>query len=217
MNQAAKVLIIFVTIASLSFMALTGAVTLGGPNWWGRTQEMTEYTFDKTTGETTSYSASHRPSGQPVQSASSPILAKTVVAVQQDEKTRQEAILTKLNEDIAREEARIKILKDLQAGDRELLEARSNEYLKQLDAINAAVATLTEDIDKLTQETFALDESLGERREDVLRLRDQLALVRTDRERLIAERGELEDILVLLKSSLEQLDRRTKQLQTQTN
>lgn len=214
MNQAVKVLIIFVTVASLSFMALTGAVTLGGPNWWGRTQDMNEYTFQQTSGDTTTYSVAHRPSGQAVGS-SSEILAKTVVSALQDEQTRQTARVTELDQQIADEEKRIEILKRLQTEDVAFLEARTAEYLKQLENHNQRIAAINDEIDKITQETFELDESLGDRREDVLRLRDQLALVRTDRDRLLEERGELEDILVLLRSSIDQLERRSTQLQQQ--
>ncbi len=214
MNKAAKVLIIFVAVASLSFMALTGAVTLGGPNWWGRAQDLKEYSFSASAGETTNYSATHRPSETAV-GGSTPVLAKSVVAALQDEKQRQTATEQELNDAISREENRVKILQDLQTADTALLDARTKEFQDQLALLNQTISARNSEIDKILQDTFALNESLGERREDVLRLKEQLALVRTDRDRLIEERGELEDILVLLNSSIDQLDRRTRQLEQQ--
>ena len=59
----------------------------------------------------------------------------------------------------------------------------------------------------------AQGELLKKRREDVLRLRDQLALVRTDHDRLAEQKQELGDILVLLEASIAQLERRAQQLQ----
>jgi hypothetical protein len=215
MNQVVKVLVLFVTVASLSFMALTGAITLGGPNWWGRAQEMKEYTFQETAGDPPTYNATHRPSNTPVSGAQSPILAKTVVATLNDEKLKLQTRDTELNDLISREEGFIKILEEAQSKDLGLLEARSKEFQAQLDQLNKTIASLSADIDKIQEQTYALNESLGKRREDVLRLKDQLALVRTDRDRLIAERKELEDILVLLNASVDQLERRTEQLQSQ--
>ena len=215
MNQAVKVLVIFVAIAALSFMALTGAVTLGGPNWWGRSQEMKEYSFEATSGETTSYKSTHRPSSSPVNGSQSEFLAKTVVSTLKDEKTRQDTRIQELDDLISKEENRIKILQELQTGDLVLLEARTKEYKDQLTQMNQTIETRNAEIDKILQQTYALNELLGERREDVLRLKDQLALVRTDRDRLLEERKELEDILVLLNASIDQLERRTQQLQNQ--
>ena len=214
MNKVTKVLIIFVTVASLSFMALMGAVTLGGPNWWGKAGDMPDYTFTKSAGETVSYSVTHRPSDSAV-GGSSPILAQTVVAAMDDEHKRLDARDKELDDAISREENRIKILQDLQKNDLALLETRSQEFQDQLNLLNTTITTRNGEIEKLLQETITLDETLGDRREDVLRLKDQLALVRTDRDRLLEERSELEDILALYQASISQLERRTQQLQNQ--
>jgi hypothetical protein len=215
MNQAVKVLVIFVTVASLSFMALTGAVTLGGPNWWGRSQEMKDYTFEVTSGETTTYKVTHRPTGEPVNVSKSSIHAAAVVGALEDQKRRQTARVQELDEAIARQEGFVKALENYQQQAVAQMESRTKEFQEQLNQLNQTIETRNAEIDKILEETYALNESLGERREDVLRLRNQLALIRTDRDRLVAQRQELEDILVLLNASLDQLERRTQQLQNQ--
>jgi len=215
MNQTVKALVVFVTVASLSFMALAGAVTLGGPNWWGRSAEMKDYSFEVTTGETTSYKVTHRSSGEAVNFSQTSVHAAAVVGALENQKQRQTTQEQELDQAITREEANVKTLQAYEQQAVALLEARTKEFQDQLTQLDATIAKTNAEIDKLLEQMYALNELLGERREDVLRLEDQLTLVRTDRDRLVVERKELEDILVLLNASVDQLERRTGQLQIQ--
>lgn len=220
MNTAVKILIVFVTACSLSFMALAGAISLGGPNWWGRTQALTEFTFEASAGETTTYSASYRPTGESVKSGSDS-LADVVVAALNKESQVLTAKEQELDQRIAAEQANIQALKSYQEKDVAALDARAAEFAVELKRINTQITntinnSATQEADSVAEKLQAMTaqgELLKKRREDVLRLRDQLALVRTDRDRLAEQKQELEDILILLESSISQLERRSQQLQ----
>lgn len=219
MNTVAKVLIVFVTGASLTFMAVSGAVTLGGPNWWGRAQAMEEFTFTSTTDANgTTYSSTHRPSGE--QAGSSKVLAEVVVSSLNKESQILNAREQQLDQRIASEQANIQALKDFQEKDTAAMDVRAQEFQAELDRLNEEIkttlnntATQAEDsVAENLQAMTAQGELLKKRREDVLRLRDQLALVRADAKRLAEQQRELENILALLDASITQMERRTAQL-----
>ncbi|MBD3674584.1 MAG: hypothetical protein HUJ26_13765 [Planctomycetaceae bacterium] len=219
MNTVAKVLIVFVTGASLTFMAVSGAVTLGGPNWWGRAQAMEEFTFTSTTDANgTTYSSTHRPSGE--QAGSSKVLAEVVVSSLNKESQVLTAREQQLDQRIASEQANIQALKDFQEKDTAAMDVRAQEFQAELDRLNDEIkttlnntATQAEDsVAENLQAMTAQGELLKKRREDVLRLRDQLALVRADAKRLAEQQRELENILALLDASITQMERRTAQL-----
>ncbi|MDG2388819.1 MAG: hypothetical protein P8M30_05810 [Planctomycetaceae bacterium] len=220
MNTAVKILIVFVTACSLSFMALAGAVSLGGPNWWGRTQDLKEFTFEASVGETTTYSAAYRPTGESVKSGSES-LADVVVAALNKESQVLTAKEQELDQKITAEQGNIQALKSYQAKDVAAMDARAAEFATELKRINDQINqtinnSATQEADSVTEKLQAMTaqgELLKKRREDVLRLRDQLALVRTDHDRLAEQKQELGDILVLLEASIAQLERRAQQLQ----
>lgn len=219
MNTAAKVLILFVTGSALTFMAVAGAVTLGGPNWWGRAQDMKEFSFTSTTDANgTTYTATHRPSGEQAGSG------KELVSVVVSALNKEGQILTnreqQLDQLIAAEQGKVQAFKTLQTKDTAAMDALAQAFQDELDRLSQETQqtlnnTATQEEDSVTENLQAMNaqgELLKKRREDVLRLRDQLALVRADTDRLAEQQQELENILALLDASIVQMERRTAQL-----
>lgn len=214
MNKAAKVLVVFMAIASLTFMAFSAAVLIGGPNWMGMGEELTDYTFEVTKGETTSYSAKSRETGSTFsQQSENP--AEVVLAVLQDQKTRQTEQERLLDQQIESLEALIADRKNLKGMDLDALQKFEKDHSAYLAQLNQEISETNATVKQLTEQSIALNKELGLHREDVLRLRDQLELLRADRDRLVERSRELEDILALLKGSIGQMERRTQQLSKQ--
>jgi hypothetical protein len=215
MNKVAKVLVVFMAVASLSFMAFSAAVLLGGPNWLGIGESMTDYAFEVSTGEQTTYAVSYR-LGEPAlnkQQLRNP--AEAVLEALKHQKgvmTSQEQLL---DQQIQGLESLVADRKALKSMDLKALEAREAEFKDYLAQLNDAISAANVAIKEQSERTIALNRELGLHREDVLRLRDQLELVRADRDRLIERSQELEDILALLKGSIAQMQRRTEQLSKQ--
>jgi chromosome segregation ATPase len=214
MNKAAKVLVVFMAFASLSFMAFSAAVLLGGPNWMGMGEALTDYTFEVTKGEKTTYSAKSR-QGDPPFSAQSENPAEVVLAALKDQKTKQSAQEQLLDQQVQNLEGLIADRKSLKEMDLKALQVHEQNLSAYLANINEQISSTNATIKQLTEQSIALNKDLGLYREDVLRLRDQLELVRADRDRLVERSKELEDILALLKGSIGQMERRTQQLSKQ--
>lgn len=214
MNKAAKVLVVFMAFASLSFMAFSAAVLIGGPNWMGMGEELTDYTFEVTKGEKTTYSAKSRPVGSNF-SKQSENPAEVVLAVLQDQKTRQTEQERLLDQQIESLEALIADRKTLKEMDLKALQAYEKNLSAFLAQLNQEISDANAIVKQMSEQTIALNKDLGLHREDVLRLRDQLELVRADRDRLVERSRELEDILALLQGSIGQMERRTQQLAKQ--
>lgn len=211
MTNAGKALAVFVTVAALSFMAFAGAVLLGGPNWFGMSQEMDEYTFTPSTGQDLSWSAKHRPTDTSV--GSSGILPQVLLGALKDQQQRLTDRQTKLDQMITDVTQKIAEIEKAQAEDSAALEARTKEFGEMLAQLNAEIAQTQKDLGDLTRKTNAINRQLKLRTEDEYRLKSLLALLRTDHERLVDQKGELTDILILLEGGIERLQRRKSQLQ----
>lgn len=212
MNKLGKILVVFVAIASLCFMAFTAAVTLGGPNWFGMANQMTDFTYEEGAGKPTTYTMKLREGDFSTQSQNLPeVVVKSLQKQAQDQTAREQ----ELDQNIANMTAIIENTKKFKQTDIAALKAREQEIMTYIANLNQQIVAINDRIKTLTAQTIALDQELTLRREDVLRLRDQLELLRTDQQRLIDQKGELQDVLALLQGSIGQLQRRTEQLQKQ--
>lgn len=204
---------VFLTVVALLFMAFAGASTLGGPNWFGRTSELTDYTFTVNPGPPESYSVTNRVTAQPVKQGN--LLPDVVIAALKDQKTGLQAREQSLDDSITRLQALKARTETLQKLDEQALLARQQQFRDQLAGLQQQI---TESHDQMTQvviQTSQLNQKLGLRTEDVLRLRDQLAALRADHERLVEQKELLVDVLILLEGNIDQLQRRKEQLEAE--
>lgn len=211
MTNVGKALAVFVTVSALSFMAFAGAVLLGGPNWFGMTQEMDHYTFTPSTGPDQTWTVKHRPTDTSVGSGG--ILPHALLGALKDQQQRLTERQTKLDQMIADVTQKIAETEQAQAQDAVALEARTKEFAEMLAQLNAEIAQTQKDLGELTRKTNEINRQLKLRTEDEYRLKSLLALLRTDHERLVDQKGELVDILILLEGGIERLQRRKAQLQ----
>ncbi len=212
MTKTGKILAVFLTVIALCFMAFAGASILGGPNWMGRAEELTDYRVTVNPGPPVSYSAKHRFTDE--NKGSGDLLPRLVISLQRDQKQKLSEEEQSLDQNLDNLKRLIAEAERLQTLDLVSLAAKEQELTSRIEEISTEIDATHKMITQVVIETKTLTETLGLRTEDVLRLRDQLAILRADHERLVAQKSQLIDVLTLLEGSIDQLQRRNEQLQS---
>jgi chromosome segregation ATPase len=217
MNEFGKICVVFVTAASLGFVAFAGALRSGGRNWQAEMDELgTDFLLNTTVGERTTYTLTHRRSNQAV-SSNTKVLAEAVVAgkAKQVSEMRDEMnSLTKQTEDLKPlAEAALKAI----AADEDALKRRGEALSRQLDQVMQQISRVNSQIIEAANEAQKIRSEGQERREEVYRLRNQLELLRNDLSVAQVQRKNLEEEEVRLREILQRLERRKQQLSGTTD
>ena len=220
MTKISKVLVVFTTAACLAFLGFAAAVSVGGPNWERiAAEELPEYDFDRSIGENPTWSAKLRTSDESV--GSDPKLAAVVVKALEHKKRRVDSGLNgdptvnrpALDEQIQVTKARLKEAQELAEKDAAALKKYEEQLVQQLQQLNQAIAQVSQEIVKRTQQAEAVQAETDERRGDVVRLQEQLETLQEDRDRIVAQQEQLRDRIQRLKGTKDRLERRKEQLQ----
>ena len=217
MTKISKLLVIVSAIASLVFLGVAIASFVGGPNWAVEAAQLDEYTFEKSGGETPSWTVKSirpGPGGQPF-TASGPVLADVIVKARNDKLQRQRDELARLDQDTPVYESRLQQSKAAIEADIAAMTTREKQLTDELQALNETVNETTNQAIAKAQEAEQVRTEGERRREDVFRLRTMIAEVRTDKFRAIEQQKKLEDLLVRLGGQTERLERRKEQLNQQ--
>lgn len=237
-NTINKVLAVFLSVASIVFLALSVAYYSGGTNWRSemRAEDLKEFSFQLEDGEPTGtwkVTANDPKTGNDRQVASVPEnrLSEAILKARKDLETRQRAELTKINDTLPAVEAELARLETLEAADTEAIRARFEQLdgtwveegegeartkrkdkLGMLDNLAQAVLDVSGVLSKRISDTTAARTDAENRRKDVFRLTNELEVLRTDRARLIELRRELADELLRLQITNASLKQRVDQL-----
>lgn len=217
MNSFGKILVVFVTAASLGFVAFTLSLVSGGPNWKAEMQseELTkDFTFTVNPGEKTTYAVKTRKTDQPV-GAQTPVIAEVVVAARKKQVDDAKAEETRLTNEVARLQPIIKEIKDLIPPDKAGMAARAQFLDKLLTKLSGEIDKTTQEIATKATAIQQIQKTTEERRNEGFRLKNQLELMRTDLFAAMAQQKILEDELVRVEENLRRLERRSEQLKNQ--
>ncbi len=217
MTKISKILVVVSAIASMIFLGVAVASYIGGPNWRVEANELEGYTFERGTGPTPSWSVkSNRPgpNGQ-VFTATNPVLADVIVKARNDQLQKQREELGRLDQEIPIYESRVKQAKAAIDADILAMAAREKQLAEELNTLSATINDTTNQAIAKAQEAEDVRKVGERRREDVFRVRNLLAEVRTDKFRAIEQQKKLEDLLVRLNGQTERLERRKEQLNVQ--
>jgi chromosome segregation ATPase len=216
MNRLTRVLVVFITAASLGFAAFALALVNGGPNWEALADEEV---FTKSVGVSPpqvpggSYTAKHRSTGQDLKS--SKVLAEVVVE-------GQKKILADLSAELQKLEPMIEPLKQQVAETRRIIDVDSNglalrakNWSDQLTTLSNTLTALNSQLQSRTVAATVVQRELEERRFEVYRMQNQLELLRDDLYAAVQQREALESELEILTEAQQRLERRQEQLQSQ--
>lgn len=214
MTRFAKLLVVFVAVASLGFAAFAGALRYGGPNW----DELARAPglYEKVTitrSDTGQYSGTMRVSGEQVGSSTNPaeVVTKAQAKVLGDLRTEMQDLSTQINNLTPQQTA----VKDLIASDRRGLEQHAAIWTAQLQDLAQRIAKLTDELAAKGAEVKQLQDELIELRYEVLRLRNQLELLRDDLFAAEQQEQALKLELRRLQEDRLRLERRQQQLNQQ--
>lgn len=215
MNTISKTLVVFITAASLAFVGFAAVNLLGGPNWEAELQLLTEYSYEKSDGPTPEWTLTHRRSGDTV--TSSRILAQLVAEALKDQTRRQQEEITRMQDEIPGRQRALELAQTVNARDRQAMAGREQALATLLAETNrlANEASLA-GINKYRQ-AMAVRAVAERRREDVFRLREQLAEIDLETYRLIEQKRRLQDLLIQYHGVNERLYKRHNQLRKQLN
>jgi hypothetical protein len=178
MTTISKCLVVFAVIASFAILGFSAVGYFGGTNWETESEKLTGYSFTKEGVESTSWSVIERITQRNVGSNMS--LPAAVIAARQDIVSQQRDKIAPLDEQIPQVEAKLAEARELISTDEAALLTRATELSAELDANEAQFIALSNQVTDKTRQGYRIQAEARERREDVLRLTDELALVRTD-------------------------------------
>ncbi|HUQ68103.1 MAG TPA: hypothetical protein VM165_01185 [Planctomycetaceae bacterium] len=214
MTRFSKVLVIAIALGSLGIAAFAAALVTGGPNWEAIAQspEISK-SVSISRNETDIYAATMRVSGEQV--ASSKNLAEVVVKSEQkilaDLKSQVQELQPKVEALIPQSAAVLAVIERDHAG----LLTHAELWSKQLQALSTEIARLTAELTQKASQNTLIQQELGERRFEVLRLQNQLELLRDDLFAAETQRNALQRELLLLEESRKRLENRQRQLKGQ--
>lgn len=219
MNQFGKVCVVFLTAASLAFVAFAVALGTGGRNWQAEADDLTkDFAFVITPGEKVSYEMTERNPlpGAPAVSAKSTVLAEAVTKASAQRVKAANDRLKELTEKREQLEPGTKAALDAIAADEQGLKVREQALVAQVEAVNAEIARISDEILAAVNEVQRIRALGQERREEGYRLKNQLELLRNDLSVATIQRKSLEEEELRLKEILQRLERRNRQLTDST-
>ncbi|MEI8380849.1 MAG: hypothetical protein WCJ09_12015 [Planctomycetota bacterium] len=217
MNSFGKILVVFTTACSLGFAAFTLSLVSGGPNWKGEAEsaELTnDFLITAVAGEKPMYSAKNRKTDQGVGTQST-LLAEVVVGARKQQVADAKDKESELNKEIARIKPLIEEMRALIPPDQAGLVVRAQMLDKILTQLSEQIQATTQGIASKAAAIQVIQKTTQERREEALRLKNQLELMRTDLYVAQAQQKLLEVELVRVEENLKRLERRGEQLQKQ--
>lgn len=209
-TKISKILVVFVTAASVAFLGIAVGIRNLGPNWLEETQNLPDYGFTQTTGENPQWQSTRRTEGQP--HATSGALP-SVIAKSYD----KEAALN--NEKVAEVSPQIEQLKQQITRLSTLIDADEQGIVKREEALVAALKDVGTQIQNLSTEgerlaTQAVEiRAVAERtRESGMRLKRQRIQIETELYRLTQQKRHLLDLMYQMDGVLQRLREREQQL-----
>lgn len=220
MTRFSKVLVVFVTAASLSYFAFVGALILGGPNWAEQANQLQnapefgkQVTFKPPETPKGPWVATHIKTG--TQIASDPLLPDVIKKAQDRILNDMRTEINDLKEKITAETAARDLAKTTIVADHAGIKVRAADYAVRLKKLSDEIAQETEKLTMRSGDLTAVQKQFEERRFEVFRLQNQLELLRDDLYAAVRQRKALEDELLQLQESQQRLQTRQQQLKRQ--
>ncbi len=207
--MVSRLLAIVVTVLSIAFLGFAGVVTLGGPNWDATARSLKDYQFTHAPGPNGQWTATS-PDGESV--GSSPLLPGAIVAALDDTNKKLQGQLGELNDRDPQLRDSIQKIERQIAADREALTASLARKQQQLKDLQEQTAELSDQIVQQTTQGIAVEEVVSDRRSDVFRLTNQLAVLRADEARIEQIRQQMADLIEQINADLDKARRREQQL-----
>ncbi len=211
MNQVGKILVVFIAVASISFMGFATVLLVGGPNYQSDIDRLKDrYRITNTGGDEPMWE-SYQIIGEErvVQNAS---LAAVLDATYADAVRDQQ---TEIADAKAKEDASAVLSTEIEAAnaaDIIALEQRSNTLREDLEALRVQTEGVGQQVQVQQDEVLKIQERLNARRTDVFRLQAQYDEIYVDQFRAEQIISQLTQLIHQIDGELERAHRRETQL-----
>jgi hypothetical protein len=209
-TKISKILVVFVTAASIAFLGIAVGIRNLGPNWTEEIQNLPDYGFAQSAGENPQWSSTRRTEGAALATS---VSLPNVIAKSYDEEARRN------NDRVAEVSPQIEELKQTVARLSTLIEADEKGITKREEQLVLAMEDAGKQIQALSVEgerlaTQALEvRAVGERtRESGMRLSRQRIQIATELYRLTEQKKHLLDLVYQMEGILQRLRDREQQL-----
>jgi len=211
-TSIAKLLAIFVAVASVSFVGIVIATVFGGPGWQDvmAQKEFRGYRIEKSSGPDAQWSAVRAQDEGNV--ATSKVLPDVLSKVMDDVIQSRQQRVQDLQARIPNLEQKIARIKDAIEKDDAALQKYIDQEMARLADVRKDEQEQAALVIAATNDAQKLENQIVNRREDVFRLQEQVAELRIDLFRLEAIRDELVHSLNQVQGNMELATERQKRL-----
>ncbi len=208
-TKISKIMVVFVTTASIAFLGIAVGISKLGPNWREETQNLTDYAFAETTGEKPQSTVTQRTESTPLATGSLP----SVIMKSYDDAARRNqdkvAATTPQIETLKQQMTRLSVFID---EDEKGIAKREEQLAQALVDVGTQIQTLSTEGERLANQAVDI-RAVGERtRESGMRLKRQRIQIETELYRLTQQKRHLLDLVYQMEGILHRLRDREQQL-----
>ncbi|MGZ0168644.1 MAG: hypothetical protein ACKVHE_03735 [Planctomycetales bacterium] len=208
-TNISKILVVFVTAASIAFLGIAVGISKLGPNWLEETHNLSDYAFAETTGENPQWTSTQRTESAPLATGS----LASVIAKSYDDAARR-------NQDkVAALTPQIETLKQLMTERSAFIEAdeqgignREEQLALAMENVGKQIQTLSTDSERLATQAVEIRAVAERTRESGMRLKRQRIQIETELYRLVEQKRHLLDLVYQMEGILQRLRDREQQL-----
>jgi hypothetical protein len=208
-TKISKILVVFVTAASVSFLGIAVGISKLGPNWREETQNLKDYGFAQTTGEKPQWTSTQRTESAPLATGSLPsVIAKSYDDAAEKNKTKTDEVtpqIAELKQRIAQDAAFIE-------ADEKGITSREEQLALALEDIGKQIQALSTDGERLATQAVDIRAVAERTRESGMRLKRQRIQVETELYRLVEQKRHLLDLVYQMEGIVQRLRDREQQL-----
>jgi hypothetical protein len=208
-TKISKILVVFVTAASVSFLGIAVGISKLGPNWREETQNLKDYGFAQTTGEKPQWTSTQRTESAPLATGSLPsVIAKSYDDAAEKNKTKTDEVTPQ----IATLKQRIAQVAAFIEADEKGITSREEQLALALEDIGKQIQALSTDGERLATQAVDIRAVAERTRESGMRLKRQRIQVETELYRLVEQKRHLLDLVYQMEGIVQRLRDREQQL-----
>ena len=209
-TKISKILVVFVTAASIAFLGIAVGIRNLGPNWLEELQNLPDYGFARTAGENPQWTSTHRTEAQP--HATSASLANVIAKSYDVEARRNQDKVTAITPQLESLKNEITRLSSLIEADEQGIAKREEQLAAALSDVGKQIQDISTEGERLATQAVEIRADAERTRESGMRLKRQRIQIETDLFRLTQQKKHLLDLVYQMEGILQRLREREQQL-----
>lgn len=208
-TKISKILVVFVTAASISFLGIAVGISKLGPNWREETRNLKDYGFAQTTGENPQWTSTQRTESAALATGPLPsVIEKSYVDAEQRNRKKVDDVTPQI-ETLKQRMAQIATFIE---EDEKGIAKREEQLALALEDVGKQIQTLSTDGERLATQAVEIRAVAERTRESGMRLKRQRIQVETELYRLVEQKRHLLDLVYQMEGILQRLRDREQQL-----